>query len=212
MKIRLPCFPLLVWAQDSSQEYFADGITENILIQLASLRNLRVISRTSIMRYKKTAKSAPEIAAELGVKYILEGSAQAHGNKVRINVQLIDAEKDNHIWSKVFVESLDDIFAIQSNVAEVVAEELHSSINPQQTEKLKEVPTKNREAYDLFLKGRHAFNLWGVEGYRTATEYYKQAIAKDPDFQEAYSYLASSYSARMSWNGDLSPAEAQKKY
>jgi TolB-like protein/predicted metal-dependent HD superfamily phosphohydrolase/Flp pilus assembly protein TadD len=202
--------PFVSLAQDTSQEYFADGITENILIQLASLRNLRVISRTSIMRYKKTTKSAPEIAAELGVKYILEGSAQAHGNKVRINVQLIDAEKDNHIWSKIFVESLDDIFAIQSNVADVVAEELHSSINPQQTEKLKEVPTKNREAYDLFLKGRHAFNLWGVEGYRTATEYYKQAIAKDPDFQEAYSYLASSYSARMSWNGDLSPAEAQK--
>ncbi len=202
--------PFVSLAQDSSQEYFADGITENILMQLASLRNLKVISRTSIMRYKKTTKSVPEIASELGVKYILEGSAQSHGNKVRINVQLIDGEKDDPIWSKVFVESMDDIFAIQSSVAEVVAKELNSSINPQQTEKLKEVPTKNLEAYDLFLKGRHAFNQWGVEGYRTATEYYKQAIAKDQDFKEAYSYLASSYSARMSWNGDLSPAEAQQ--
>lgn len=202
--------PFVNLSQDASQEYFADGITENILIQLASLRKLRVISRTSIMRYKKTTKSAPEIATELSVKYILEGSAQTHGNKVRIQVQLIDAEKDDHLWSKVFVESLDDIFTIQNNVAEIVAKELLLSLAPKETEKLKVVPTKNLEAYDLFLKGRHAFNQWGVEGYRAATEYFKQAIAKDPDLKEAYSYLASSYSARMSWNGDLSPQEAQK--
>ena len=202
--------PFVNLSYDQSQEYFADGITENILIQLSSLPQLRVISRTSVMRYKKTTKSAPEIATELGVKFILEGSAQAHGNKVRINVQLVDALRDQHMWSKVFVESMDDIFAIQSNVAEVVARELHSSINPRQNEKLKEIPTKNLEAYDLFLKGRHAFNQWGVEGYRAATEYYKQAIEKDPDFKQAYSALASSYSARMSWNGDLAPDEAEK--
>jgi TolB-like protein/predicted metal-dependent HD superfamily phosphohydrolase/Flp pilus assembly protein TadD len=202
--------PFVNLSYDQAQEYFADGITENIVIQLAALPQLRVISRTSVMRYKKTTKSAPEIAGELGVKFILEGSAQAHGNKVRINVQLIDAKQDQHVWSKVFVESMDDIFAIQTNVAEVVASELNSSINPKQTEKLKETPTKNLEAYDLFLKGRHAFNQWGVNGYRAATQYYKQAIAKDPDFQQAYSALASSYSARMSWNGDLSPDEAEK--
>ena len=202
--------PFVNLSYDQTQEYFADGITENIVIQLAALAQLRVISRTSVMRYKKTTKSAPEIAGELGVKFILEGSAQAHANKVRINVQLIDAIRDQHVWSKVFVESMDDIFAIQSNVAEVVASELNSSINPKQTEKLKEIPTKSLEAYDLFLKGRHAFNQWGVSGYRAASEYYKQAIAKDPDFQQAYSSLASSYSARMSWNGDLSPDEAEK--
>ena len=202
--------PFVNLSYDQTQEYFADGITENIVMQLAALSQLRVISRTSVMRYKKTTKSAPEIAEELGVKFILEGSAQAHGNKVRINVQLVDAIRDQHVWSKVFVESMDDIFAIQSNVAEVVASELNSSINPKQTEKLKEIPTKSLEAYDLFLKGRHAFNQWGVGGYRAASEYYKQAIAKDPDFQQAYSALASSFSARMSWNGDLSPDEAEK--
>lgn len=206
----LAVLPFLSLSQDPSQEYFADGITENILIQLSSLPQLRVISRTSVMRYKKTTKSAPEIATELGVKFILEGSAQAHGNKVRITVQLIDAIKDHHVWSKVFVESMDDIFAIQSSVAEVVAKELKSSLNPQVNEKLKEVPTKNLEAYDLFLKGRHAFNQWSVDGYRTASEYFKKAIEKDPEFKQAYSYLASSYSARMSWNGDLSPDEALK--
>lgn len=202
--------PFVNLSYDQSQEYFADGITENILIQLSALPQLRVISRTSVMRYKKSTKSAPEIATELGVKFILEGSAQAHGNKVRINVQLVDALRDQHIWSKVFVDNMDDIFAIQSNVAEVVATELNSSINPRQNEKLKEIPTKNLEAYDLFLKGRHAFNQWGVDGYRAATEYYKQAIEKDPDFKQAYSALASSYSARMSWNGDLAPGEAEK--
>jgi TolB-like protein/predicted metal-dependent HD superfamily phosphohydrolase len=202
--------PFVNLSQDPSQEYFADGITENILSQLASLKQLRVISRTSVARYKKTVKSAPEIAAELGVKYLLEGSAQMQGNKIRIQVQLIEAEKDENVWSKAFVESMDDIFTIQNNVAEVVSKELLLSLAPRESEKLKVIPTKNLEAYDLFLKGRHAFNQWGLEGYKAATEYFKQTIALDPDFREAYSYLASSYSARMSWNGDLTPAEAKK--
>jgi TolB-like protein/Tfp pilus assembly protein PilF/predicted metal-dependent HD superfamily phosphohydrolase len=200
--------PFVSLAHDASQEYFADGITENILIQLAMLRDIRVISRTSVMRYKKTTKSAPEIAAELGVKYILEGSAQSHGNKVRINVQLVDAQKDHQVWARAFVESLDDVFEIQGNVAQAVAKELQSSINPKESEKLKEVPTTNREAYDLFLKGKHAFNQWGVQGYRTASEYFKRALELDPEYKQAYSYLAASYSARMSWNGDLAPGEA----
>jgi TolB-like protein/predicted metal-dependent HD superfamily phosphohydrolase len=206
----IAALPFRNMSNDPAQEYFSDGITENIISQLAGNKQLKIISRTSVMRYKKTDKSAPEIAAELGVKFILEGGVQMQQNKVRINVQLIDAVKDDHIWSKVFNESLDDIFEIQNSVAEVVAKELNTSLNPQQQEKLKEIPTKNLEAYNLFLKGRHAFNQWSVDGYRTATEYFKQAIAKDPEFKEAYSYLASSYSARMSWNGDLSPLEAEK--
>jgi len=207
-KKSIAVLPFVNLSQDVTQEYFADGITENILIQLAGVKQLRVISRTSVMRYKRTTKTAPEIAAELNVNYILEGSAQTQGNKVRISVQLIDAVSEDHLWSKVFVESLDDIFGIQSSVAEIVAKELHASFAPEESKKLKEVPTKNLEAYDLFLKGRHAFNQWGVDGYKAATEYFKKAIALDPDFKEAYSYLASSYSARMSWNGDLSPDEA----
>jgi len=193
---------------DPSKEYFADGITENVLMDLSAIPNLRVISRTSITRYKNTTKTAPEIAAELGIKYILEGSAQSHGNKVRINAQLINAPNDDNIWSKVFVESLDDIFEIQNNVAQVVVKEIQGSLSSTVSEKVVEVPTKNPEAYDLFMKGRHAFNQWGVEGYKAATEYFKKAIDLDPDFKQAYSYLASSYSARMSWNGDLSPQEA----
>lgn len=196
---------------DPSQEYFADGITENILMELSSLQQLKVISRTSVMRYKNTTKSAPEIATELNVKYILEGSAQSHGNKVRINAQLIDAQQDDTTWSKVFVESLDDIFEIQNNVAEIVAKELQGSISPSDKTAIAEVPTNDPAAYDLYLKGRHAFNQWGVEGYKAASEYFKKAIAIDPEFKQAYSNLASSYSARMSWNGDLNPEQAKPK-
>ncbi len=203
--------PFVNLTQDASQEYFADGIMENILIQLSGLRKLRVISRTSVMRFRKTTKSAPEIAAELGVKYILEGSAQAHGNKVRIHVQLIDAVSDQPVWGKVFVESLDDIFTIQNNVAEIVANELNTSLLPKENEKLKEIPTKNVKAFDLFLKGRHAFNQWNLEGYRTAEKYFKLSLEEDPEFAQAYSYLASTYSALMSWNGDLSPEESLAK-
>jgi TolB-like protein/predicted metal-dependent HD superfamily phosphohydrolase/Tfp pilus assembly protein PilF len=202
--------PFRNMSNDSGQEYFSDGITENIIIQLAANKKLRTISRTSVMRYKKSEKSAPEIAAELGVNFILEGGVQTQQNKVRINVQLIDALKDDHVWSKVFNESMDDIFEIQSTVAEVVAKELQASFDSGTDAAAEVVPTKDMEAYNLFLKGRHAFNQWGVEGYRTATDYFKLALAKDPDFQQAYSYLASCYSARMSWNGDLSPEEANK--
>ncbi len=200
--------PFVNLSQDSSQEYFADGITENILMQLASIRELRVISRTSVMRYKKSDKSAPEIANELGVKFILEGSAQAHNHKVRINIKLIDGETDDPIWSKVFVEDLDDIFSLQDKVAEVVAAQLKSSITPSESKRAKTKPTEDLEAYDLFLKGKYAFNQWNVEGYKIASEYFKRALEKDADFKMAYSFLASSYSARMSWNGDLSPNDA----
>ncbi|MBN8578356.1 MAG: HD domain-containing protein [Cytophagales bacterium] len=201
--------PFANLSHDPAQEYFADGITENILMHLSALPGFRVISRTSVMRYKKTTKSAPEIAAELGVKYILEGSAQARKDKVRINVQLIDAQKDQPIWTKMFTESLEDIFEIENAVAEVVAEQLKVSLSPEQKEHFNALPARNMEAYDQFLKGRHAYNQWNVAGYKLASEHFKKAIELDADFKEAYSYLASSYSARMSWNGDLSPTQAK---
>lgn len=201
--------PFVNLSQDPTQEYFADGVMENILIELASLRQLKVISRTSVMRYKKTDKTAPQIATELGVKYILEGSAQAHGNKVRIHVQLIDAQQDQPVWAKAFRENLDDIFEIQSNVAEFVAAELKASLLEERP--THDAPTRNLKAYDLFLKGRHAFNQWNLEGYRQAEKYFLQALAEDPEFTQAYSYLASTYSALMSWNGDLTPNESLAK-
>ncbi len=208
-KPSLAVLPFNNLSSDTSQEYLNDGITENIIIELAAIKSLKVISRTSVMRYKKSEKSVPEIAEELDVEYILEGSVQIHGNKIRINVQLIDADEDNLLWSKVFIESLDDIFEIQSKVAEIVSAELQASLNQQiSTSPTEEKASKNPAAYDLYLKGRHAFNQWGLEGYKVASEYFLKSIEIDPDFKQAYSALASSYSARMSWNGDLSPTEA----
>jgi len=201
--------PFINLSQDPGQEYFADGVMENILIELSGLRPLKVISRTSSMRYKKTDKTAPQIATELGVKYLLEGSAQAQGDKVRIHVQLIDAATDQPVWAKAFREDLTDIFTIQSNVAEFVAKKLKASLFGHKEGNDK--PTHNLKAYDLFLKGRHAFNQWTLEGYRTAEKYFLQAVAEDPDFAQAYSYLASTYSALMSWNGDLTPNESLVK-
>ncbi len=203
----LAVLPFTNLSNDTSQEYFADGIMENILGQLATLPSLRVISRTSVMRYKKTTLSAPEIAMELGVQYLLEGSAQMHNQKVRIQAQLIDAEKDRPVWSRTFLEKYDDLFAIQDSVSSTVAQELLSSLSDLKQVST-EAPTINLEAYDYFLKGRHAFNQWGLHGYKEATEFFKKALVIDPEFQQAYSYLASSYSARMSWNGDLTPSEA----
>lgn len=203
--------PFINRSNDPAQAYFADGIAENIIIRLATMKNIRVISRTSTLKFRDSILSSPEIAKELKVKYLMEGSAQSYGNKARIHVQLIDAIQDEHVWVKVFNETLEDILAIENDVAEKVADQLQASFLPAEKAKSTESGPTNPEAYDLFLKGRHAFNQWSVEGYREAENYFLQAIKLDPNFKEAYSYLASSYSGLMSWNGDMKPDEARKK-
>jgi TolB-like protein len=201
--------PFLNMNKDASHEYFADGITENILTQLASIENLKVISRTSIIRYKNTLKSVPEIAQELGVKYILEGSAQAYGEKVRISVQLIEAMEDRHLWAKAFDEDIRDIFSIQNLVAGEVVNQLKASIQPSERAQLDTIPTKNMEAYDLFLKGMHAMSVYTFipGGWKQAENFFLQSIGKDPGFKQAYSYLSRVYSYSISWLGDLSPVD-----
>lgn len=201
--------PFLNMNKDASYEYFADGFTENILTHLASIENLKVISRTSIIRYKNTLKSVPEIAQELGVKYILEGSSQVYGDKVRINAQLIDAAEDRHLWAKAFDEDIQDIFSIQNLVAGQVVNQLKASIQPREREQLDTIPTKNMEAYDLFLKGKHAMSIYTFipGGWKQAESFFLQAIEKDPDFKQAYSCLARVYAYAVSWLGDLSPTE-----
>lgn len=202
--------PFLNMSREASNEYFADGITENILTELSGIDNLKVISRTSIMRYKNTLKSVPEIASELGVRYIMEGSAQAQGDKVRINVQLIEAKDDRHVWARAFDEELKDIFAIQNSVANAIVVQLRTSIQSPDIS-LQERPTQNMEAYDLFLKGRFAWNSYTQEGFRQSEKYFKQAIDKDPKFKLAYSCLARSYQLLISWMGDMPPDEGREK-
>lgn len=203
--------PFLCLTSDRSQEFFGDSITENIIIQLASLKELKVISRTSVLKYKNSAQSISEIGNELGVKYILEGSVQIHKNQARITLRFIDAELENHLWVKVFDENLDDIFLIQSKVAEEVTRELELTLHPEEKKSIERKPTSNPEAYEYFLKGRHAFNKWNVKGYRMAEKFFLQALEMDPEYAEAWSYLASCYSGLISWNGDLSIDEGYPK-
>jgi TolB-like protein len=203
--------PFLNMSKDPSQEYFADGITENILTELASVPDLKVISRTSVMRYKNTLKSIREIAEELNVSYVLEGSAQTYLSKVRINAQLIEARQDKHIWAKAFDQELKDIFQIQTLVAQRVVEQLKLTINQPDKRSAQNIPTDNLEAYDLFLKGRHSQNLYTLEGFRLSERYFKMALKEDPEYIPAYSGLAKTYIHLASWMGDMGPDEALKE-
>lgn len=206
-KRSIAVLPFLNLSKDPSQEYFADGITENILTQLAGIENLKVISRTSVMRYKNSLKSVCEIADELNVHYVLEGSAQSYGEKIRINAQLIEAKDDRHVWAKAFDRELKDLFEIQSYVANEVVEQLKVVITPSEKTKFGFVPTKNLEAYDLYLKGRHSLNLYTLEGGKLAEHYFKLALQEDASFTLAYSGLARTYLHSVTWMGDRTPSE-----
>jgi len=189
---------------DAENEFFADGITEDILAQLAKIKSLQVISRTSIMQYKNTTKSLREIGKELGVATILEGSVRRGGNRVRIVAQLIDTKTDKHIWAETYDRDLDDIFAIQSDVANEIATALKASLTPDEELSIYEIPTKNIEAYDLFLKGRLLTQGidagGGKENLEEAIDLLEQAVVLDPEFIAAYSQLAQAHMS-MYWIG-----------
>jgi len=200
--LRIAVLPFDNMSEDLSNEFFADGITDDILTQLSKIKSLEVISRTSILQYKNTTKSLREIGKELGVATILEGSVRRGGNRVRINAQLIDARTDEHIWAETYDRELDDIFAIQSDVAKKIAAALEASLTPQEEALIDEKPTDNVEAYDLLVKGRilaeAAVTDLRKEGLEEAIRTLEQAVQMDPEFIAAYSQLAISH-LRMYW-------------
>ena len=189
---------------DAENEFFADGITEDILAQLAKIKSLDVISRTSSMQYKNTTKSLGEIGKELGVATILEGSVRRGGNRVRIVAQLIDTKTDKHLWAETYDRDLDDIFAIQSDVAKKIATALEASLTPDEELSIYEIPTNNIEAYDLFLKGRllaeGSITGGGKEKLEEAIDLLEQAVVLDPEFIAAYYQLAWAHLS-MYWEG-----------
>src|SRR5262249_49426010 len=146
--------PFQTLSPDPENAYFADGMTEDILTQLAKIRDLKVISRTSVMRYKGTQKSVKEIAAELGVATILEGSVRRAGDRVRVVGQLVDGRTDEHLWAETYDRELKDVFAIQSEVAQRIASALRATLSPEERKRIEQRPTGNLAAYDLYLKGR----------------------------------------------------------
>ncbi|HZW84441.1 MAG TPA: adenylate/guanylate cyclase domain-containing protein [Nitrososphaerales archaeon] len=191
-------------------EYFSDGMTEELISAICTISGLRVISRTSAMTYKNTTKSIPEIGKELNVGSIIEGSVRKSGDRVRITVQLIDVGKDEHLWSHVYDRSLEDVFEIQSDIAREVSEGLKVSLPVAEKQVIERTPTKDAKAHDLFLKGRYHQRKGTEEELRTAAIHYEQAIRTDPNYASAYVGLADCYIGLCD-DGCLEPKEAYAK-
>jgi len=206
----LAVLPLTNLSGDPDQEYFSDGMTDTLITDLAQMGSVKVISRTSIMRYKKTDKSLPEIARELNVGGIIEGTVQRSGDRVRITAQLIEGATDKHLWAKSYERAVKDVLALQDEVARDVANEIKVKLTPQEQARLTRARPVNPEAHELYLRGRFHWNKRSPEGVRKSIEYFEQAIEKDPDNALAYSALADSYNVISSYNL-LAPNEAFPK-
>ncbi len=178
---------------DPENEYFSDGITEDIITNLSKIQTLKVMSRTSTAPYKKHGKNVREIGRELGVSHVLEGSVRRAGNKVRVTAQLIDTETDHHVWAKTWDRELDDIFAVQTDVAECVAHCMRAKLSPTEVSRLAKKPTENIEAYNLYLLGRHHYNKVTPDDFAKAVDYLKEAADLDPEFTTALASLAEAY-------------------
>ncbi len=186
--------PLANISPDPKDEYFADGLTEELISTLSQIHGLRVIARTSVNQYKSTSKTVSHIGAELGVGSVLEGSVRRAGNRLRITLQLIGADTQAHLWAKTFDRDLDDIFAIQTEVAEQTALALRLELVGPGRESIERKPTSNLVAYDLYLKGIHATRRTNAfEGTTESIKFFESAIREGPNFSDAYSQLANAY-------------------
>jgi TolB-like protein/Flp pilus assembly protein TadD len=199
---RLVVLPLANISPNPGDEYFADGMTEEFISSVSKVGGIRVISRTSSMKYKGSTKTAKEIARELNVDTALEGSVRKAGNKVRISVQLIDVQNDEQVWAQSYDREFEDIFAIQSDIASSVADALKVSLLASEKESIDERATENIAAYNLYLKGLHYRAEETEVGLRRAIRYFNQALRKDPKFALAYSGLADCY-AKLSEEGAM---------
>jgi adenylate cyclase len=189
-KTRLAVLPFTNMSPDPNDQYFADGITEEIISIVSGISGLSVISRTSVMGYKGTTKKLGEIGRELDVGSILEGSFRKAGNRIRVTAQLIDVAGDKHLWAQNYDKTLDDIFAVQSEIAEKVAGELKIRLVESEKRTLEKKPTENTEAYTFFLRGRELYREETETSLRQAISLFEKAIELDPKFARAYVGLA----------------------
>jgi len=180
-------------SRDPDNAYFCEGVQDEILTRLAKVADLKVISRTSTQRFKSVPSDLRDIAKQLGVMNILEGSVQKANDQVRVNVQLINAMNDAHLWAEIYDRKLTDIFATESDIAKTIAETLQAKLTGSEITAISKKPTANPEAYELYLKGRFFWNKRTGADLRKAIDYFNQAIAKDPNYAVAYSGLADSY-------------------
>ena len=194
-------------SRDPDNAYFCEGVQDEILTRLAKVADLKVISRTSTQHFKSAPENLPEIAKQLGVAHILEGSVQKAADQVRVNVQLINAVTDAHLWADTYDRKLTDIFAVETDIAKTVADTLQAKLSGSEKSSMAKTPTVNPEAYELYLKGRFFWNKRTGDDLRKSIEYLKQAIAKDPGYALAYAALADSYGL-LRFYGGASPAES----
>ncbi|HZB15391.1 MAG TPA: helix-turn-helix domain-containing protein [Chryseolinea sp.] len=199
-------------SEDQRTEYFSEGVIEAIRTSLAQVGELRVISRTSVEQYRESAKSSREIARELGVATLLEGSIQRDNNKVRIDVRLVDGESEGQVWAKSYDRELKDVFAIQSEIAQSVANELNAKLSPEEKSLLSKTDTDNSKAYDLYLKAIYEYRTYSNKGAHNSIVLLKEAIALDSNYARAYAFLANSYMGLAAiWGAELSALEALQK-
>ena len=192
----LVVLPLTNLSRDPEQEYFADGMTEALISDLAKLRALKVISRTSAMRYKGTAKSPPEIAEELNVDAVVEGSVLRVGQRVRITAQLIDPATDTYLWAESYERDFEDVLFLQSDLARAIAQEIKVAVTPEESRRLASARRVNPEAYEAYLKGRFHWYKLSREHVDTAMDYFQLALEKDPNCALAYAGIAVTWLVR----------------
>ena len=188
-------------SEEKGNAYFAEGIQDEILTRLAKVADLKVISRTSTQHFKSAPDNLPQIAKQLGVTNILEGSVQKSNDQVRVNVQLINALTDAHLWADTYDRKLTDIFAVESEIAKTIADTLQAKLTGSEKIAMAKKPTENSEAYELYLKGRFFWNKRTAVDLRKSIEYFNQAIAKDPAYAQAYAALAQSWKLLPAFNG-----------
>jgi len=204
--------PLDNLSGDASQNYFADGMTDELITDLAQISALRVISRTSVMIYKGARKPLPQIARELNVDAVVEGTVLHSGDQVRITAQLIEASTDKHLWSQTYAGELRDTLALQNRVASAIADQIRINLTPREQAELRSAKAVNPEAYQSYLKGRYFWNKRTADGLKAALAYFNQAIEEDPKYAQAYSGLADTYALLGDWQyGVMSFKEALPK-
>ena len=195
-KVQQKCIlvlPFLNMSNDPEQEYFNDGLTEELITNLSRLKDMKVISRTTSMKYKGTNKDIKTIRSETGASYIMEGSVRKQGNNLRITAQFLDANRDIHLWAENYRGTLDDIFDIQENVAAKIVEALQIQLTVGEKNTLQKRYTENTEAYQLYLQGRYFWKKRNEEGLKSAIRLFEKALEKDPEYALAWAGLADTY-------------------
>jgi TolB-like protein/AraC-like DNA-binding protein len=199
-------------SEDQRNEYFSEGVIEAIRTGLSQIKDLRVISRTSVEQYRTTAKSARDIARELRVSTLLEGSIQRNNNQIRIEVRLIDGATEAQVWAERYDRELEDVFVIQNEIAQNVARELNAKLSPEEQSRLAKSETDNPKAYDLYLKGVYEYRTYTNEGLHNAIALLSEAVEIDPNYARAYAFLANSYIGLATiFGAELSALEGFKK-